>query len=136
MRLTPCITPLLAQANIDASMERHLSVRQGDRAPSISSLRSLERGDRSLSMQGSGRASSVRAAEKLGELSYYRRSIMKAIARHERLRRSGVLDSAEHNKRRWLLPTHVLAMRAFFSSRRLLTRQLNNVSNQSLACFH
>lgn len=48
-------------------MERHTSVRQGDKGASIASLRSLERGDRSLSMQGSGRAPSVRAAEKLGK---------------------------------------------------------------------
>ena len=51
-------------------MERHTSVKQGDKGASITSLRSLERGDRSISMQGSGRAPSVRVAEKLGELAY------------------------------------------------------------------
>jgi hypothetical protein len=46
-------------------MERHTSLRQGERGNSVESLRSLERGDRETS---SIRTASVRAAEKLGML--------------------------------------------------------------------
>lgn len=72
---TPTQGDLISRLAIESgsesgSMERHTSLRKDDRGPSIASLRSLERGDRSVSLAGSTRSASVRASDKVGELFY------------------------------------------------------------------
>ena len=52
------------KSSVELEMERHTSLRKEERGPSLVSLRSLERGERSASVAGSTRSNSLRAPEK------------------------------------------------------------------------